>query len=577
MRIFRYLKPYWFIALLAPIFITGEVICDLVQPQYMSAIIDDGVLGGSVSLIPALGLKMLVFVVLGGICGVLSGVFASAAANSFADDLRRDAYAKIMTLSFSQTDDFTTASLVTRVTNDVTQVTNLVSVVIRMLVRTGILFVGGIVMMIRLSPSFSKALWIILPVEIVLMVIFLLIATPYFKKLQTKLDTMNAIMEENVNGARVVKAYTQEKTEMSRFAEANESLSRTNLKVSELLALLSPLMSLLLNATVIGIIYIGGLEVEAGSLQVGSVMAAVTYVGQILMGIMMVAMMSQMLSRAVASVRRLNAVLDTRPVITSGSFTSADVSDEEKGEIAFHDVSFSYRAQGGAIIDHVSLTVKPGETIALLGATGSGKSSLVNLIPRFYDVTDGTVSVDGKDVRDWDLKSLRSAVTMVLQKTELFSGTIKDNILWGKPDATDEEIREAARIAQADDFIMGLPRGYDSYVGEAGMSLSGGQKQRVAIARALLRKPEILVFDDSTSALDLITEANLHKALKEKLENATVIIIAQRVASAKAADRIAVLDDGHLASVGTHEELMESSPIYQDIYNSQLKKGGVLE
>ena len=571
MKIFRYLKPYWFITLLAPVFMVGEVIFDLVQPQYMSQIVDEGVLAGNLSIILPVGLKMLLCVVLGGTCGILSGVFASAAANSFADDLRRDCYAKIMKLSFSQTDNFTTASLVTRVTNDVTQVTNLVSMAIRMMIRTFILFVGGIYYMIKMSPKFSIALAIVLPIEIIIMVIFLKIATPYFKQLQDKLDGLNAVMEENVNGARVVKAYTQEEHEMNRFAKANDELSTVNLKVSELLAIVSPAMSILLNATVIGIIFIGGQQIEAGTMQIGSLMAAVTYVGQILMGIMMVAMVGQNFSRALASIKRINAVLDTKPIITSGDFKGSQ--DATKGAISFEHVYFKYHDKGEDVINDFSLDIKPGETIAILGATGSGKSSLVNMIPRFYDSTKGAVKVDGVNVKDWDLEALRNSVTMVLQKTELFSGSVKENILWGKPDATMDEVKEACRIAQAQSFIEGFNDGYDTYVGESGMSLSGGQKQRVAIARALIRKPEILVFDDSTSALDLLTEAALHKELKKSLEDSTVIIIAQRVASAKNADRIVLIDNGKMVDCGTHDELIQRCSLYQDIYNSQLKKG----
>ena len=571
MKIFRYLKPYWFITLLAPVFMVGEVIFDLVQPQYMSQIVDEGVLAGNLSIILPVGLKMLLCVVLGGTCGILSGVFASAAANSFADDLRRDCYAKIMKLSFSQTDNFTTASLVTRVTNDVTQVTNLVSMAIRMMIRTFILFVGGIYYMIKMSPKFSIALAIVLPIEIIIMVIFLKIATPYFKQLQDKLDGLNAVMEENVNGARVVKAYTQEEHEMNRFAKANDELSTVNLKVSELLAIVSPAMSILLNATVIGIIFIGGQQIEAGTMQIGSLMAAVTYVGQILMGIMMVAMVGQNFSRALASIKRINAVLDTKPIITSGDFKGSQ--DATKGAISFEHVYFKYHDKGEDVINDFSLDIKPGETIAILGATGSGKSSLVNMIPRFYDSTKGAVKVDGVNVKDWALEALRNSVTMVLQKTELFSGSVKENILWGKPDATMDEVKEACRIAQAQSFIEGFNDGYDTYVGESGMSLSGGQKQRVAIARALIRKPEILVFDDSTSALDLLTEAALHKELKKSLEDSTVIIIAQRVASAKNADRIVLIDNGKMVDCGTHDELIQRCSLYQDIYNSQLKKG----
>ncbi len=386
-----------------------------------------------------------------------------------------------------------------------------------------------------------------------------------------KLDRVNSVMQENVTGSRVVKAYVREGYETERFGEANTGLMEINLKVQRLMASLPPTLMIIMNLSVLAIIYIGGLEVRAQQIQVGQIMAAITYTTQIIMSMMMVAMMFQSVSRAKASIDRLNEVLDTVPVIEDGEGAVTD----EKGTIEFDNVSFSYPGfEGKPILSGISFKAKKGETIAILGATGSGKTSLVSLIPRFYDTTGGTVRIDGADVRSYKIDDLRQKIGFVLQKSELFSGTVADNIRWGNHDADDDEVIRAAKIAQADDFVTSFANGYKTVIGEKGSSLSGGQKQRLSIARAIIKKPEILVFDDSTSALDLSTEARLHQSLKENLGDTTVIMIAQRVASVKNADRILVIEDGVIAASGTHEELLENSRVYQDIYNSQVKKEG---
>lgn len=569
MRLIKYLRKYWYFALLAPLMMIGEVSMDLLQPKLMSTIVDNGILGNDLALIVSTGIKMLVFTVIGGLFGILSAAFASTASQSFANDLRTDAFAHVMHMSIQQTDKITTGSLVTRLTNDITMVQNFISMALRMFVRSGFMFVGGIFMALSLNSTFGMILAVSLPVQLIITGFFVGKTAPFFSVIQTKLDKVNSVMQENVSGARVVKAYVKEKHETKRFTNANDDLMQTNLKVLRLFSLLGPILMVIMNLSVIAVIYIGGLQVEARNMEVGSVMACVTYTTQILMSIMMVSMMLQNVSRASASAKRILEVLDESPVVIEG----LQSPEKGKGSVALTDVSFAYpHGSGKQILHDINLTVNPGETVAILGATGSGKTTLVNLIGRYYDIQQGTITVDGTDIRDMSFEALRSKVGYVLQKSELFSGTVKDNIKWGNKNASDEDVVTAAKIAQADEFIATLPAGYDTVIGQKGMSLSGGQKQRLSIARAILKSPEILIFDDSTSALDLSTEARLHKALREKLDSTTLIIIAQRIASVMGADKIAVIDGGTIVAVGTHKELMQSCSAYIDIYNSQLGK-----
>ena len=586
MKIFKYLKPYWYLALLAPLFMIGEVIFDLFQPKLMEEIIDKGVLSNLVAsekieIVVNSGLLMLGCLVVGGLCGILSAACASGAANSFANDLRKDLFSRVVNLSYEQTDKFTTGSLVTRLTNDVTQVQNFVSMAIRMFVRTIMLFLGGIVMMLLTSVKFALVLAVILPIQILLILIFLRKMGPIFKSVQNKIDKVNSVVQENVGGVRVVKAYVREEYESERFNEANVDLSLTTLKVQKIYSLVGPLMMIFMNVIVVAIIYLGGIEIGQNAelvlqgsedvMTVGKVMSALTYIAQILMSVMSLAMITNSITRAKVCIKRIEEVLYSYPIIASGSNGG---EESLKGTIEFKNVSFSYpNSSGRPVISNLNLKINQGEVLAILGATGSGKSSLVNLIPRFYDVTEGEVLVNGINVKEYDLETLRNKISMVLQKTELFSGSIEENIKWGKDDATFEEVESVAKIAQADDFIKGFKDGYNSFVGERGANLSGGQKQRISIARGIIRNPEIIVFDDSTSALDLATEARLHQALNNSLSTTTKIIIAQRVASAKNADRIAVLDNGKLVACDTHDVLIKECAIYQDIYNSQLKRG----
>ncbi|MBQ2726723.1 MAG: ABC transporter ATP-binding protein [Clostridia bacterium] len=558
----------------------GEVIMDLFQPKLMAEIVNTVVQVGAGNVegsdivmrtILITSLKMLGMVAVGGFMGLMCCYTASRASQGFGNDLRVDAFKKVMSLSLEQTDKFTTGSLVTRLTNDITTLQDLVQMILRMFVRAPIHFIGGLVMCLTLDISFGSVVLVALPFVIVIVLIMVLKAVPMFSVVQKKLDRVNSVVQETVTGARVVKAYTREEHEIARFDEANRDFQRTNLKVSYIMNAIWPILSIVMNASVLAIIFIGGKQVDAARIEVGDVMAAVQYITQVLGSIMMISMIFQNIARGNACAARVREVLEADHIIVSGDTKEGT----EKGTVRFENVSFKYPgAAGNNVLDNISFEVKKGETVAIIGATGSGKSSLVNLIPRFYDTVSGTVYVDGVDVRKWDLEALRHKIGFVLQKSELFSGGVDENIGWGKDDATLEEIQHAAKIAQADEFISRMEDGYTSYVAEKGASLSGGQKQRVAISRAVLRHPEIIIFDDSTSALDLSTEAKLRKALNEEFEDTTVIMIAQRIASVMHADRIAVIENGRITAFDNHDNLMKTSEAYRDIYSSQMKNNG---
>jgi ATP-binding cassette subfamily B protein len=571
-KLSKYLKPYALFAVLTPLSMVGEVLGDLLQPKLMSKIVDDGVLGQDMNLIIRTGLLMLLVLIGGGACGIAASAFGGIASQSFSRDLRVDVFKRVMGLSFEQTDKFTTGSLVTRLTADITAIQQMVDFMLRMLVRDSLLFFGGIIMMLTLNVRFGIIILCALPVEIIMMIIILKKANPYYSIVAKRLDSVNSVVQENVTGARVVKAYVREDTEEKRFDDANISLMESNLRVQTLMAILQPLLMIILNLSVIAVIVIGGWQVQAQAMKVGEVMAAITYLTQVLHGVMMMSMMFQTLAKASASANRLREVLETDPVIKSGSVS---LSDKTGGTVSFKNVSFSYpETKGRPVISDLTLDIKSGESVAILGATGSGKSSLVNLIPRFYDCTAGEVLVDGVNVKDCKLDELRKKVGIVLQKSELFSGTVEDNIKWGDKNATHEEVISAAQAAQADEFIQKIPAGYEGIIAEKGASLSGGQKQRLSISRAVLKKPEILILDDSTSALDLGTEAKLRAEIDRKMNGTTLIIIAQRIQSVKSCDRIAVLDHGKLCACDTHENLLKTCEVYQDIYASQVKTSG---
>lgn len=572
----KYVMKYWYYALLAPLFMIGEVCMDLLQPQFMSKIIDDGVNGLSNGGNPDLnviinnGLIMIGLVIIGGICGVLSGVFANLCSQNFSNDLRTDCFKRVMHFSFEQTDDFSIGSLVTRITNDVTQIQNLVSQLIRGFVRTSFLFIGGILCMLLLNLNFGLVLACSLPLVIIFVFVFIKTASPKFKELQRKIDDVNSVMQENVGATRVVKAYVKEKYEEKRFEAANENLVKTQRYVLKLFSFMSPITNIILNISIVAIIYVGSINVKLDNgMTTGNIMAAITYISRIMMAILNMANLFQTASRALASSARVKQILNTLPVITDGGFNKPT---EVVGEIEFKNVCFAYPDQMDVeVLKNLNYKINSGETIGILGSTGCGKSSLIQLIPRFYDVSSGEVLVDNVNVKEYDVDYLRSKVAVALQKSELFSKTIYENIALSKKDASFAEVEEAAKIACADDFINRQPEGYYTLVAEKGMSLSGGQKQRISIARTILKNSEIIIFDDATSALDLKTEANLYKNLNSKYAKTTKIIIAQRISSVRNADRIMVIDKGTIADIGNHNELLERCSIYQEIYNSQLK------
>ncbi len=604
----RYMRKYWIFAVLAAAFMIAEVTVDMIQPKLMADIVDNGILGLSgdgtpdLALIRTVGIRMILIVLAGGLFGMLSGTMANLCSQNFGNTIRKKCFDRIMHLAFEQTDAFTTGSLITRVTNDVSQLERLVQQLVRGFIRCLMFMVVGTVTLMSLNVHFLVIIACAFPLVLLDIGFILWKTNPLFTLLQGRLDDLNGVIRENIGGTRVVKAFIQEDRESARFETANTALVDTQLKVLILMSFLRPIMNIILNLATVALIWIGAIQVQAGGMQPGEVMAAVTYISQILNGMMMLAMIFQTLARGSASAKRIRQVLDAENVLEDGTVTEesllamyadkgmADSGTADspqpgtdrvpRGSVAFKNVSFTYPASGAdpgspiEVLHHVDLTIEPGETVAVIGATGCGKTSLVNLIPRFYDATEGTVEVDGVDVRDYTLKTLRGKISFVTQKNELFSTTIKDNITIGRPDASEEEIRKAAQTAQAENFILEQPDGYDTAVAESGMSLSGGQRQRVSIARALLKNAEILIFDDSTSALDLATEAALYKALAENYPGLTKIVIAQRIATARQADRIAVFENGAVAAVGTHEQLLASSAVYRDICDSQGAKGG---
>ena len=571
----KYVKQYLPYAILAALFMVGEVMMDLLQPTIMSEIVDDGVLGlnnngvGNLTLIWVKGVQMILLVLFGGFCGSANNVFSHITAQNVGNEIRKDAFRNIMAFSFPQRDRFGTGSLVTRMTNDITQIQNFVSTFVRGIVRNSLLTFGSLYFMFRLDVHFGLLVLCALPFMFACLIICLRKGTPFFSVLQEQLDDVNEIMQEDVTGIRVIKACVREIYEKARFGKANGELIRTQLKVLIIFAFMNPIVSALMYLVVAGVLWVGSFDVSGGITTPGNVMAAITYTTQLLQGVMMMVMIFQNISRGYASWKRVRVVLHTEPEIQDGA-GAVSQTPQPQGEIEFRDVTFAYPGSDHPVLNHINLHIHPGETVAFMGATGCGKSTLVNLIPRFYDTTEGEILVDGTNVRDYKLKELRDKIAIALQRSELFSVPIADNIAWGNPTASEEKIQAAARTAQADDFISSTVDGYHTLVAERGMSLSGGQKQRISIARAVLKSSEILIFDDSTSALDLKTEANLHQALRQTSPDSTKIIIAQRIASVRNADRIFILENGQIAAEGTHEQLLKSSPTYQDIYYSQI-------
>ncbi len=579
LKLLRYLKKYWWAAILAPIFMIIEVSMDMMLTGQMQQMIDFGIPSKDLDKILSIGFTMIIIVFIGVVGGFLSGVFANIASCKFANDLRQDVFKKIMQLSYDQTDDFSTGSLVTRVTNDITQMQNFVAQMIRMFIRSFGMFALGIIFTLSIDLRFALILAVALPVEIIVMLLFMKKTFPMFSVMQTKLDNVNTVVHENVTGARVVKAFCKEDYEDQRFKRVNGEHADLLLYVNKLFAWLMPLFMLVVYFAQIAIYSIGGISIFGGfnngtepEILLGETSQAITYIVMICFSLMQFGMIISNIARAQASAKRINEVLDCPLEIVDGSLDVNTLT--EVGTVEFKNVSFAYPNAHGNVLENISFKINKGETICIVGATGSGKTTLVNLITRFYDVTDGEVLVDSVNVKEFKQVDLRNKIAIALQKSELFAGTIAENIAWGKPDATMEEIKQAADIAQASEFILSKKDGFDEYVEEKGTSLSGGQKQRLSIARAIVKQPEILIFDDASSALDLVTEAKLYKAMREHINNTTRIVVAQRVATAKNADKIIVLDGGEIVDFDTHENLLANCEVYQDIYNSQLKREG---
>lgn len=568
-KLLKYLKPYWKFTLFAPLSMLIEVICDLLQPTLMAKIIDQGVLTGNLTVVRQTGLLMLAVSLIGFAGGIGCMLTSSVASMSFGTDVRFNVYEKIQKFSFANLDKFKTESLITRLTNDVVQVQNIVLMALRMFVRAPLLCIGGFIMVISINAKLSLILLVAMPILIIALAMVISRGFPLFNIVQKRLDKLNGVMRENLTGVRVIKAFVRSDQEKQRFAEANDNNVKINLKASRLMILVMPIMMTVMNFSVIAVIWFGGIQAGKGDIQVGQIMAFINYFTQILFSLLMLTMMLMNVSRAKVSADRIVEVLDTEVDITDCD----DATDEplKKGNIVFDDVSFKYKGAGGEpVLQNISFTAAPGEVVAILGATGSGKSTLVNLIPRLYDVTSGRILIDGRDIRSIKLKTLRDCVSVVLQDSILFTGSIKENIKWGKDDATEEEVVEAAEAAQAHEFITSFTEGYETLIGQRGVNVSGGQKQRLSIARAIIKKPPILILDDSTSAVDMGTESRIQKSFKRLMKDTTCIIIAQRISTVIEADKIIVIEDGRIAAFGNHKELLKSSATYMDICRSQL-------
>ena len=566
-----YILPYKSAFILGPLMMVTEVLGEILLPKFMSMIINHGVAQKDGGYILKMGLVMAITSFLMAAGGILGAYFAAKASISFTSDLRRDLFARVQQFSFKNIDTFSTGSLVTRLTNDIQQVQNLIMMGLRMMLRAPGMFLGALVMAFWMNAELAAVILVVIPLLTAAIVWILRTAYPRFTAMQKALDTLNSGIQEVLTNVRVVKSFVREDYEEKRFADTNRELKEAGLRALKIVIATMPVMMFAMNVTTLAVVWFGGNLIIGGRMAVGDLTAFTTYIVQILMSLMMLSMVFLQSSRAMASIRRIDEVLD-EPIDLSDENASQKDRKVEKGRVEFKDVSFSYREGGEPVLSHISLTAEPGETIGILGATGSGKTSLVHLIPRLYDVTEGSVRVDGIDVREYSLKNLRDGVGMVLQKNVLFSGTIEENLRWGDETATEEEVRRAAVYAQADSFVNSFAEGYKTEMGQGGVNVSGGQKQRLCIARALLKKPKILILDDSTSAVDTATEAAIRTAFREDLKDTTKFIIAQRLSSLEYADRILVLEDGRIIGEGTQEKLLASCEAYREIYETQYGK-----
>ena len=566
-----YILPYKSAFILGPLMMVTEVLGEILLPKFMSMIINHGVAQKDGGYILKMGLVMAITSFLMAAGGILGAYFAAKASISFTSDLRRDLFARVQQFSFKNIDTFSTGSLVTRLTNDIQQVQNLIMMGLRMMLRAPGMFLGALVMAFWMNAELAAVILVVIPLLTAAIVWILRTAYPRFTAMQKALDTLNSGIQEVLTNVRVVKSFVREDYEEKRFADTNRELKEAGLRALKIVIATMPVMMFAMNVTTLAVVWFGGNLIIGGRMAVGDLTAFTTYIVQILMSLMMLSMVFLQSSRAMASIRRIDEVLD-EPIDLSDENASQKDRKVEKGRVEFKDVSFSYREGGEPVLSHISLTAEPGETIGILGATGSGKTSLVQLIPRLYDVTEGSVRVDGIDVREYSLKNLRDGVGMVLQKNVLFSSTIEENLRWGDETATEEEVRRAAVYAQADSFVNSFAEGYKTEMGQGGVNVSGGQKQRLCIARALLKKPKILILDDSTSAVDTATEAAIRTAFREDLKDTTKFIITQRLSSLEYADRILVLEDGRIIGEGTQEKLLASCEAYREIYETQYGK-----
>lgn len=565
----KYIKKYWKTFLLAVLFLTGEAICDLLQPTIMSKIIDVGVKNKDINYVLAKGGTMLLVAFIGAVAASTRNIIASTVSQAFGADLRLDLFKKINSLSFDNMNKFEGATLVTRLTNDVTQVQGFFMGMMRIFAKAPILCIGSVIMAVSLNPRMSLILIAVIPIVTFIISMNMKVGYPFFIKVQRALDTVNSVMREYLSGVRVVKAFNRFAYEVNRFHVKNEELTSSSIRANRVNAVFSPAITVTVNLGIIAVLWFGGIGVNNGSMRVGETIAFVNYMTQILFSLNIISNVFNQFIRAKASAERIGEVFneENRMKVSEKPVTPENAS----GRIDFENVSFAYEGSSGELVlKNISFSCPGGETVGIIGSTGSGKSTLANLIPRFYDVTEGRVKVDGTDVRDVDPRTLREKIAFVPQKTVLFTGTVLGNILWGKEAASFEEVEAAAKMAQAHEFIAKTPEGYNTSLGRGGVNLSGGQKQRMAIARALVKKPEILILDDCTSAVDVATEARIKEGLKKYSKGLTTIIIAQRITSVIDADRIIVLDQGEIAGMGTHEELIRNSRIYREIFSSQI-------
>lgn len=568
-RILKFLYPYWRDAVLAMVLLALVVVADLSIPRLVQVIIDKGIAMNDMRLIFTTSLIMISASIISALLAIGNTLFSVRAAQRFAADVRKSLFQKIQSFSFGNLDDFQTGQLLVRLTSDVNQLQMLSMMSLRIFTRAPLMLVGSVGLMIATNRELAMLMLLLLPLILVLIVIFVRVAQPLFLGVQRKLENLNQVLQENLSGIRVVKAFVRRNFESERFGVVNSELMDQSIKVAKILSVLFPTMFLLLNIGTVAVVYFGGVQAVTGSMTIGEIMAFINYLLTTMFPVLMLAMMAGQISAANVSASRIMEVLDSTPDVRD--MDGAITLDAMKGRVVFEDACFNYGDDvGEPVLHNINLVAEPGETVAILGSTGSGKSSLVNLIPRFYDVTKGRVTIDGIDVRSITKSSLRSHIGVSLQESILFSGTIRDNISYGRSDASDDEIIATATVAQAHDFILSFPDGYDSLVGQRGANLSGGQKQRIAIARALLVQPKILILDDSTSSVDVETEARIQEDLEKLMEDRTCFVIAQRISTVLNADKIIVLDGGEIVAEGEHRELMEISPIYREIYFSQL-------